>query len=467
MNAFDFAKIPVLSDLPKRDLAWLAAHCTLESFDPGDVIFSEGDEVDGLRIILSGHIDLSKRKGGQQQVYVTILAGEITGRFPFSRMEGTKASARAAVPVQTAVLSQRYFGEMHEHAPLLLERLVHLMMDRAREYTRLSEQQEKLVSLGTMSAGLAHELNNPASAAHRAAQTLLETLQSFDEHAAKLLCDVIFRDEVKVEDGVDPFSPLYKAMMLTSPDLGALEQSEREDDLSDFLADYGVEKPWELAATLVAGGLTREVLEPFADKVEPEQIQNVLTWVPRDVEMRLLVGELLESTRRISELVGAMKAYSYMDQLHEKRPTDIKQGLYDTLTILKHKFKNKNLALVKNLAALPPVPAYGAELNQVWTNLLDNAVSAVPAAGGVITLTSSLDASGEYACIDIGDNGPGIPPEVQARIFEPFYTTKGVGEGTGLGLDIANRIVVNLHHGSIRVSSVPGETHFTVRLPLH
>jgi signal transduction histidine kinase len=216
----------------------------------------------------------------------------------------------------------------------------------------------------------------------------------------------------------------------------------------------------------VAGGLSREVLEPFAEMVEPEQIKNVLAWVPRDVEMRLLVGELLESTRRISELVGAMKAYSYMDQSQEKRPTDIKQGLYDTLTILKHKFKKKNLSLVKNLAELPPVPAYGAELNQVWTNLLDNAVSALPADGGVLTLSTSLDASGEYACIDISDNGPGIPPEVQSRIFEPFYTTKGVGEGTGLGLDIANRIVVNRHHGSIRVNSVPGETHFTVRLPL-
>lgn len=467
MNAFDFAKIPALSDMPKRELAWLAAHCELRGYDTGEVIFAEGEAVDGLRVILSGHIEMSKRYDGRQQVYMTLLAGEITGRFPFSRMEGTKASARAGVPVQIAELSQRYFGEMHEHAPKLLERLVHLMMDRAREYTRLSEQQEKLVSLGTMAAGLAHELNNPASAAHRAAQTLLETLQSFDEHASKLLCNVIFKDGAPIAGSADPFTPLYEAMQLQSPDLGALEQSEREDDLSDFLSDYGVAKPWELAATLVAGGLTRDILEPFAEKVKPEQIQNVLTWVPRDVEMRLLVGELLESTKRISELVGAMKAYSYMDQSQEKRPIDVKQGLYDTLMILKHKFKKKNLSLVKNLVPLPPVPAYGAELNQVWTNLLDNAVSALPEDGGVITISTSLDASGECACVDIADNGPGISPEVQSRIFEPFFTTKGVGEGTGLGLDIANRIVVNRHHGSIRVTSAPGETHFTVRLPLH
>ncbi len=466
MNAFDFAQVPALEGLPESELAWLASRCELESYDTGEIVFAEGVDVEVLRIILSGRIDMSQREGGREKAFLTLLPGELTGRFPFSRMKATQAVGRAAEPVQNATLHRRYFGEMHEHAPQLLERLVHLMMDRAREYTRLSVQQEKLVSLGTMSAGLAHELNNPASAAHRAAQTLLETLQDFDEHASKLLCDVIFKDDVPVDAGIDPFEPIYQAMQLQSPDLGALEQSELEDDLSDFLEDRGVAKPWELAATLVAGGLTREVLEPFADKVNPEQIKNVLAWVPRDVEMRLLVGELLESTKRISDLVGAMKAYSYMDQSQEKRPTDVKQGLYDTLMILKHKFKKKNITLVKNLEPLPPVPAYGAELNQVWTNLLDNAAAALPSEGGILTLSTALDSSGEYACVDIADNGPGIPPEVQSRIFEPFYTTKGVGEGTGLGLDIANRIVVSRHRGSIRVTSVPGETHFTVRLPL-
>ncbi len=466
MKASDFSGISALSDLPEADLTWLAERCVLHQDDVGTVIFTPGQDIDALRIILSGRIDISRREGGRETAYVTVLAGELTGRFPYSRMKVSAGTGRAALPLQSATLHRDHFSEMHTHAPGLLERLISLMLDRTREFTRLDEQQEKLVSLGTMSAGLAHELNNPAAAAHRAAQTLLETLQSFDEHSSKILAEVVFKTKPSDSGSkLDPFNPLYDAMILTSPARGVLEQSELEDDLGDFLEAQGVPKPWDAAATLVSGGLTREVLEPFMAGVTEEQTKNVLEWIPKDVEMRLLVGELLESTKRISELVGAMKAYSYMDQAQEKRPTDLKRGLYDTLTILKYKFKKKDLKLVKNLGDLPLVPAYGAELNQVWTNLLDNAAAAAPE-GGTVTLTASLDASGDYACVDIADDGPGIPAEVQARIFEPFFTTKSVGEGTGLGLDIVQRIVSRRHHGTVRVSSRPGETRFTVRLPL-
>ena len=462
MRAFDFSGVPALSDLPESDLEWLAQRCILHQDETGTVIFGQGDAIDELRIILSGRMDISRREGGRETAYVTVLAGEITGRFPYSRMQASAGIGRAALPLQSATLHRDHFADMHAGAPQLLERLISLMLDRTREFTRLDEQQEKLVSLGTMSAGLAHELNNPAAAAHRAAQTLLETLQSFDEHSSKILAEVVFKTK---PSGGDLFEPIYNAMTLTSPTESVVEQSELEDDLGDFLEERGVAKPWDAAATLVSGGLTRGILEPFMADVTEAQTKNVLEWLPRDVEMRLLVGELLESTRRISELVGAMKAYSYMDQAQEKRPTDLKKGLYDTLTILKYKFKKKDLKLVKTIADLPLVPAYGAELNQVWTNLIDNAVAAAPE-GGTVTLATSLDASGGYACVEITDDGPGIPDEVQTRIFEPFFTTKGVGEGTGLGLDIVQRIVSRRHHGTVQVSSKPGETRFTVRLPL-
>lgn len=465
MNAFDFSAVPDLSGLPPDELAWLAAHCELECYEAGETIFDYGDAIEGLRIVLSGHIDLIQKKGAQEVAYLTILAGELTGRFPFSRMQGSKALARAATTVQSAILHRDHFAQMQQYAPQLLERLVGLMLDRTREFTRLSEQQERLVSLGTMSAGLAHELNNPAAAAHRAATTLLDALQAFDELSTTLLKEIIFAPGELSEK--EAFKPLYSVLKAAPEELGALEQSDQEDALSELLEDHGLQKSWEAAGTLVAGGVTREVLEPLIATVKPERVVSVLGWLARDVEMRTLARELLESTRRISELVGAMKAYSYLDQAKEKRPTDLKEGLINTLMILKHKFKKKDVQLVKDFAPLPNVPVHGAELNQVWTNLLDNALDAVPETGGVITLRTMLDASGNYACVDIGDNGPGIPDAVQRRMFEPFYTTKGVGEGTGMGLDIVRRIVSNQHKGSIRVQSVPGETHFIVRLPLH
>ncbi len=461
MRAHDFAGVPALSSLPEAELEWLASLCTLESAEVGEAVFEQGRPMDHLRIILSGRLDIIRREAGREGAFVTVLAGEVTGLLPYSRAKTYGGTGRATLPLQAACLHRQHFPEMHAHAPGLLERLIGLMLDRTREFTRYSEQQERLVSLGTMAAGLAHELNNPAAAANRAAQTLLETLQSFDEHSSALLREVIFKTQP--ESG-DPFSPIYDAMTLKAP-ASALLRSDVEDDLSDYLEEHGVERPWDAAGVLVSGGLSRETLESFSARVRPEQVRNVLAWTARDVEMRLLVGELLESIKRISELVGAMKSYSYMDQAHEKGPTDLHEGLNNTLTILKHKFKKKSIRVVTDYAELPLVPAYGGELNQVWTNLLDNAVAALPE-GGSVTVSTSLDPSGQYACVDIADDGPGIPEALQARIFEPFFTTKGVGEGTGLGLDIAQKIVTRRHNGSVQVSSEPGETHFTVRLPL-
>lgn len=463
MTAHDFAGVPLLARVPEAELEWLAERCEARSYAPGEVIFVQGEPVAGTLFLLSGRADLFRREGGRETAFLTVLAGEVTGQLPYSRMQKNGATGYAAQPTRTAVLSASFFPELHAAAPETLQRLVNLMLDRTREFTRYSEQQERLASLGTMAAGLAHELNNPAAAAHRAAQTLLETLGSFDEHSSKLLSGVIFKTEPRPEDG-DPFAPIYNATTL-QPAQGAVERGELEDDLSDYLDAHGVPRPWDAAAVLAAGGLTRETLEPFMRGVMPEKVQDVLAWTARDVELRLLVGELLESTKRISELVGAMKAYSYLDQASEKRPTDLREGLVNTLTILKHKFKKKGVRLLKTFGELPSVPAYGAELNQVWTNLLDNAVAAAPE-GGTVAITTALDASGTNACIDIADDGPGIPEGLQARIFEPFFTTKGVGEGTGLGLDIAQKIVARRHGGSIQVRSQPGETHFTVRLPL-
>ena len=354
------------------------------------------------------------------------------------------------------------FPELQNEAPTVLQLLVHEMLDRTQEYTRIGAQREKLISLGTMSAGLAHELNNPASAARRAARNLQETLQAFDEHSSQILSPVIFKAH---ESGSDPFAPLYEAMTLDGDDLNALKRSDLEDDLGDWLAEHGVENPWEVAATLVTGGLDRAVMETVADALVPEQVLNFLNWVPKDVEMRLLSKELAESTTRISDLVGAMKAYTYMDQGLDKQEVDLREGLVNTLVILKHKWHKKGVTIVKNFEDVPKVSAYGSELNQVWTNLISNAIDAVDE-GGEVTVQIGHDASAEVACVDIIDDGPGVPEAIQGRVFEPFFTTKGVGEGTGMGLDIANRIVRQRHRGSLQLTSRPGFTRFRVRLPL-
>ena len=202
-----------------------------------------------------------------------------------------------------------------------------------------------------------------------------------------------------------------------------------------------------------------------ADKLKPDQVANFLEWVPKDIEMRLLARELTEATTRISDLVGAMKSYTYMDQGLEKREVDLHQGLIDTLIILKHKWQRKSINIVKEFGGVDTLPAYGSELNQVWTNLISNAIDALDE-GGTITVQTTTDTFSGVACVDIIDDGPGIPPEIQGRIFEPFFTTKGVGDGTGMGLDIANRIVRQRHHGTLQLESRPGHTRFRVRLPL-
>ena len=274
----------------------------------------------------------------------------------------------------------------------------------------------------------------------------------------------MFKDAA-LGDAGDPFSPIYSSITLDGDNLSSLERSDREDELGDWLNAYGVAKPWELAATLVAGGLTKAVMAEVAEQLKEQQVLNFLNWVPRDVEIRLLARELTEATTRISDLVGAMKSYTYMDQGLDKQPVDIHKGIKDTLTILKHRWKKRSVEIEKKFGDLPRVPAFGSELNQVWTNLIANAVDAVDE-GGIITISTGIDASSNVACVDIIDNGPGVPEDIQGRIFEPFFTTKGVGAGTGMGLDIVSRIVRGRHQGTVQVKSEPGRTRFRVRLPL-
>ena len=459
----DLRTVPLFEDLDDEALAWLSEHCEEVRLGAGDVLTRVGSPAEWLFITLAGHIRGVFREGGREAGGFLFKPGDVGGMLPHSRLTHFPAESRAAEPSRVGRLHVRHFPEMLRRFPVLDTRLAHLMIDRTRAYTRDQLQQEKLVSLGTMAAGLAHELNNPAAAARRTAQHLRETLQAFDEHASAMLRTMMFKEP---DGDGDPFQPVYDVIGSKPPALDPITRSEREDELADWLEERGAGDPWEAAPVLVSVGFTRAMLEAFAEALVEEHVVDFLNWLPRDVEMRLLADELALSTMRISDLVSAMKAYSFMDQAHEKQPVDLHRGLDNTLTILGHKLKHRQIEIVKQYGDVPPVPAHGGELNQVWTNLLDNAIAAVPEQGGRIQIKTCYDAPTGQVQVDIIDNGSGIPPEVQERIFEPFFTTKGPGEGTGLGLDIVYRIVTAHHGGTIAAASVPGETCFQVRLPV-
>ncbi len=460
INPNEFDAISNLQGVPKSEKQWLAAHSELRILNQGELYSKQGQEVSTLQFVLEGTLQVIRHEDGKEIGEFRFGKGDITGLIPFSRMKHFGGTVRALVPTRIAELDKSLFPKLHQHAPEILQKLVNTMLDRTREFTRLGAQREKLISLGTMSAGLAHELNNPAAAAKRAANSLSEVLQAFDEHSSSLLKPTFFKE---LPDNSD-FNPIQEALNL-NPELDALTRGDLEDDLSDWLTEQEIPDPWEVAATLISGGYTRNLLENFSQQIVPRKTKDFLIWLYRDIEMRLLAFELVESTTRISDLVKAMKEYTYMDRGLEQEEVDIHEGIKNTLIILKHKLKKKMITVEKNFVELPKIRAYGSELNQVWTNLIANAIEALPE-GGKIRIRAWHDQNSKAVCIEIADNGSGIPKDIQDRIFEPFFTTKGVNEGTGMGLDIVNRIISRRHYGTIRFTSEPGNTRFIIRLPI-
>ena len=468
-----------LAGLPDAELAWLAAESTPIELEAGGVIFEAGDRAEYFWIVIGGVAEMTRFEPGMELRSMLVRTGEVTGKLPFSRMDAYPGRNTALEPVRLGRFATSRIEDLLRHAPSVLARLVHVMLDRARRFTRAGAQREKLIGLGTMAAGLAHELNNPASAARRSAAELSDTLGEFGRLATDLVGSAVRSGADGANDRGEPTGPdedarrpdpvadvRGEAVRTAETTLDPLERTALEDELGDWLDQIGTPHPWEAAATLVAAGYRRDELARTASRLEPGQGPKLVAWLAKEATLRQLGLELAEATKRISTLVAAMKSYSYMDQSTERRPVDVERGIRDTATILGHRLRERGVELRIELPDLPEVLGFGSELNQVWTNLLDNAVAAASEGGGTVTIRGEHHVATDAIVVEICDDGPGVPPELRARIFEPFFTTKGVGEGTGMGLDIANRIVEERHHGHLDVESEPGDTCFRVWLPL-
>jgi len=451
--AGELKKVETFAEVSDEYLEWLAGLAEEHTYAAGEVIFQEGLQIEFMLVVLEGEFVARQESLGPDGAVFNFKAGAVTGRLPYSRMKKSFVTSRAITRLRVLQFHSRYFADILHRIPLLGERLVGLLTDRVREFTRGEQQRDKLAALGKLSAGLAHELNNPAAAAARSAEALLDCLERLrrlerDPTLNEADCNQISQLELAIRSELKP--AVFK---------DELERSDREEVISAWLQGRGVVDPWKLAPQLVE--INVEVkhlqrLEEVAGKAFPSEVLRVATML----EMEMIAQQIGQSTKRISGLVKAIKEYSYMDQ-SPVQAVDIVQGIETTLTILEHKLR-KGITVKREFApGLPRVPANGSELNQVWTNLIDNAADAMKNKG-VLTIRTALD--GEFVVVEIGDNGAGIPKDVLSHIFEPFYTTKGVGEGTGLGLDAVRRIVRKLQ-GTIAVTSVPGDTKFQVRIP--
>jgi signal transduction histidine kinase len=450
-----------LARVPDDELHWLAARGVLRRFEAGDYVARKGDVLAdgnlGLEVVLAGRITVYHDRGAGPRKMIEFQAGELSGWLPFSRMRTMVGDSMAETGLELFSLHSSHFGDLLRECPNVTALCVHALLDRARVFKATDLRDEKMVSLGKLSAGLAHELNNPASAVARSAHLLQASMAEADQAARQLARVGLTQEQLEAVDRV-------RAACMAGPhtvSLSPLERSDREDAIAEWLEAHGADG--SAVESLAETSVTLEALDELAGLLEGEALDATLDWVAAGCAVRTLALENERAGSKISDLVNAMKRLTHMDRAPVAEPIDVERGLRDTLMVLGHKARDKSVSVKIDVApGLPRVNAVGGELEQVWMNVLDNALDAVDL-GGHVSVTAKPE--GHALVVRVVDDGPGIPSELQERIFDPFFTTKGPGDGTGLGLEIA-RTHLRARGGDIDFDSRPGRTEFRITLPL-
>jgi len=460
ITAIQLKNIPALKDVPLEQLDWLLAQSEERNVPEGELLFKAGDPVVNTTIVIKGKVRISATVNGHYREIFELNDESITGWLPFSRIKN--ASGNGLCLKDTRVISchsDKLKANIEKHYELT-EALVHIMTSRVRETTSSQQQDEKMMALGKLSAGLAHELNNPVAAITRSAAALDANIKSspaiFREMAAVCLTEAqakLVVDQLLKMQAARPEKPL-----------GLMELSDKTTEVEDWLDSKGIPQ-LEIAEILAEYNQDINTLETFSQQFPPKHLPVICSWIHSALVANRMVSDLQLSAKRIADLVASVKSYTYMDQEPDRQFIDIHSGIRNTLAMLNYRLRKGNIELVENFDdTLPKIKALPGELNQVWTNLVDNAIDAMETnKKGRLEIATSKDR--QCVHVTIMDDGPGIPAEIQSRIFEPFFTTKEMGKGTGLGLDVVMQIMQR-HHGSVKQTSVPGKTIFTISFPI-